>query len=361
MTPIVTSTRVVTRVAAARIWKRDRAPAGTAAFYRRSGYPSPMRSPVVAIAAVVAALVVAACSPGGTPTPSGSASASSGASPGSSPSGSGATQYSVLPSLVSSEQVVGPNRFLFGFVDAKTNSPVGGPDRTASVSAYPQAKGPASAVNADGTFMWTIPDSRGIYRAAIDFSEAGPWIATFTTAAAGAAAETIGPFTFDVKAEGVTIQVGEKAPSVATPTLADVGGDISKISSDDTPDPAFFEVSEAAALAAGKPFVLVFATPKFCTSQACGPLLDLVKSESATYPTVTFINVEPYTLEWTNGQLQPVLDANGYPQPVEASTAFDILSEPWVFVVDKTGTVTASFEATSDKAELSQAIAAVAG
>ena len=63
------------------------------------------------------------------------------------------------------------------------------------------------------------------------------------------------------------------------------------------PDPAFYQTSVADALAAHKPFILVFATPKFCTSQQCGPTLDQFKPIAAANPGVTFINVEPYQLE----------------------------------------------------------------
>ena len=38
--------------------------------------------------------------------------------------------------------------------------------------------------------------------------------------------------------------------------------------------PVFYQVSVHDALAAHKPFVLVFATPAFCTSRVCGPTLD---------------------------------------------------------------------------------------
>ena len=50
-----------------------------------------------------------------------------------------------------------------------------------------------------------------------------------------------------------------------------------KLSTDPTPDPAFYKVSEDAALSKGDPFVMIFATPKFCTSAQCGPTLDRLK------------------------------------------------------------------------------------
>ena len=77
--------------------------------------------------------------------------------------------------------------------------------------------------------------------------------------------------TFEVHDDSPSVAVGEKAPASKTPTLADVGGDISKISTDTKPDPAFYQTSVADALAAHKPFVLIFATPKFCADRPVRP------------------------------------------------------------------------------------------
>jgi len=304
------------------------------------------------------AVVSGACSvsSGGSGSPSAGATRSASASP-----SVAVGSYTVLPVIVSSEQVVGPNRFLFSFVDAATNRPAGAPDRGATVTAYPSAAGPGAAVTGEGRFLWSIPDVVGYYVTTLDFTEPGEWTAVFDTAAPGKPAESIGPFTFDVKADGSAMRVGEAAPSVETPTLDDVGGDVARISSDKSPDPDFYRVSVDAALAAGKPFVLVFATPAFCASAACGPLLDTVKSVAKSYPDLTFINVEPYQLDQTNGSLQPILDANGQLQPVPAVDAYGILSEPWLYIVDGSGTVTASIEGVVDERELRSAIEAVAG
>ena len=92
-----------------------------------------------------------------------------------------------------------------------------------------------------------------------------------------------------------------RRPASDTPTLADVGGDVSKISTDPDPVPAFYETSIADAVAAEKPFVVAFATPKFCVTQQCGPTLDRLKPIAADHPDVTVINVEPYQLEFTDG------------------------------------------------------------
>jgi len=296
---------------------------------------------VAALAAVLVA-VVACAAPAPTPT---NASA---------PTASGTSKPSVLPVLVSSELSVGPNRYLFSFVDATTNTPVAAPDRTASV----QFTGPANQTipATPATFIWAIEKVSGIYVTNVEFPAAGDWIAHFATAGAGKPEERI-DFQFQVAAKKNVISPGDKAPSVATPTLAAVGGDVSKISSDAKPDKAFYETSVAEALAAHKPFVLIFATPKFCQTSTCGPTLDKVKPIAAAHPNLTFINVEPYVLADDQGQLQPVLDAKGNLQAVSATIAYGLVSEPYVFVVGGDGIVKASFELIFTPDEIDKALA----
>ena len=267
------------------------------------------------------------------------------------------TAPTVIPILVNSERVCGTNRLVFGLLDA-ANRPIATPDRSARIAFYDLARDPAKPVSTvDGKFVWAIEGSRGVYIASVDLTEAGLWGAEFTTAAAGQASESV-RITFDVRATGTTKRVGDKAPASVTPTIASVG-DVAKISSDPTPDPAFYQTSVDKAIADRRPFLLAFATPKFCTTGQCGPTLDRVKPLVKDYPTVTFINVEPYELAMTNGQLQPVLDAQGQLQPVQAVNDWGLLSEPFIFVVDRTGTITASFEGIVGEDEMRAALDAV--
>jgi hypothetical protein len=305
--------------------------------------------PAVAAIITIATLVVAACGPGVEQSPTPSPASSTGPSAGGSASPAGG----VFPVLVSGELAVGPNRVLFSFVDG-AGAPIGSPDRTVAV----HFTGPADqGVDApDGTFIWAIEDVAGIYVTHATFPAAGAWTAEFTTQASGSPAQTI-PFSFDVQADASAVRPGEAAPSVDTPTLADVGGNAAKISTDAKPVDAFYETSVADALAAHEPFVLVFATPKFCQTATCGPTLEKVKTVAAAHPEMTFINVEPYQLELVDGQLQPVLSAQNQLQSVPATTAYGLLTEPYVFVVGGDGTVKASFELIFTPEEIDAALA----
>jgi len=87
--------------------------------------------------------------------------------------------------------------------------------------------------------------------------------------------------------------VGEPAPRVHTPTVADVGGDVGKIDTRIPPDDMH---SEDLAEALGKkPVVLVFATPQFCQSRVCGPVVDEAEQVKQTLGKgVAFIHMEIY-------------------------------------------------------------------
>ena len=57
-------------------------------------------------------------------------------------------------------------------------------------------------------------------------------------------------------------QVGQKAPLIHTPTPADVGGDLSKITTRIPPDTQ--NKVDYADVLGKEPIVLLFATPQFC-------------------------------------------------------------------------------------------------
>ncbi len=261
----------------------------------------------------------------------------------------------LTPVLVSNAITCGRARILFLYLDS-ANRVASAPDRVATVSFYNLGRDPDKVVaTAEGTFVWTIKDERGMYVVDVDLPEAGVWGADFTWTATNADGVEHGEavrMTFSVLDTPTAVAVGQKAPASKTPTVADVGGDITKVSTDTDPDPAFYQTSVTDALAAKKPFMLIFATPKFCQTAQCGPTLDIFKPIAAAHPDVTFINVEPYTLQDVEGQLQPVLDANNQLMAADATDEWGLLSEPWIFAVDRDGIVRGSYELTVTDAEL---------
>jgi hypothetical protein len=249
---------------------------------------------------------------------------------------------------------------VFSFLNEEGTLPMASPDRTAMVAFIaPGETEPGPAVPA--TFVWAIEGSRGEYVARTEFPQAGDWKAVFVTRAPDGPQEAIG-VAFQVQEELPVVDVGEKAPLTDTPTAADVEGELDRITTDINPDPSFYELSVSDALAQGKPFVLIFATPAFCVSAQCGPTLEKLKAVAARAPDdIAFINVEPYQLTYTEGRLQPLLDANNQLQSVPSVDAWGILSEPWIFAVDGDGIVRGSYEGIATDEELTEAFEAISG
>src|SRR4051794_1414043 len=249
----------------------------------------------------------------------------------------------LIPIPVSTELVVGPNRMLVNLI-TKQNEPLASATRPVQLRLYNLAADPAQAkVDTQATFLPTIEGRPGLYRANVAFDAAGDWgLETITTEQDGS--HRSGRMVFTVLEKGSTPGIGDQAPKSTTPT-ATTPDEIAHISTDTRPDPDFYKLSEADALAQHKPFVIVFATPAFCRTAMCGPTLDIIKSAAAGYKDkLTFIHVEPYQLTYTNGQLQPVLTEDNLPIPVDATNIWGLPTEPYTFVVDSSGKVTAKFE-----------------
>lgn len=115
------------------------------------------------------------------------------------------------------------------------------------------------------------------------------------------------------------LHVGQKAPAIKTKTLADVGGDLSKITTYRYPDKRMYQVSLAKALKTGKPILLEFATPAHCTQ--CDKQLQTIKALLDKYQSrVVFLHMDQY-------------------QNTEAYRAFGVQGDPWTFVIDRHGVV----------------------
>ena len=135
--------------------------------------------------------------------------------------------------------------------------------------------------------------------------------------------------TLDVKRRSDSAAVGAKAPVSATPTLASVHGAVAKLTTRLPPDRALLRYSVAGSLAAHKPFVVTFATPRFCTSRTCGPVVDVVDHARRRFEAkgVRFIHVEVYT------DNRPALGYNRWMRQG------GLRSEPWTFLVGADGRV----------------------
>ena len=138
-------------------------------------------------------------------------------------------------------------------------------------------------------------------------------------------------------------RVGQKAPLIHTPTPSDVGGDLSKITTRIPPDTQN-RVDYADAL--GKePIVLLFATPQFCQSRVCGPVVDVVEQVKQEYgKDAAFIHMEIYT---DNDPSKP-------PRP--QVRAFHLENEPWLFAIGRDGRIKDEIEGAFGVEELTRVV-----
>lgn len=300
------------------------------------------------VGCLLALLVAAAC---GTGAPATTAPAPSASSPA---DWAQAGANEVLPIAVSSELAVGPNRFLLNIVD-RQNEPLASPERTLELRFFDLAASTTQAANTvAGTYLPTIAGLPGLYRATIELDSAGMWgVEAVLTEPDGSTRS--GRLAFSVREEFSTPAIGEPAPASNTPT-AGSAAEIATLSTDDEPIAHFYGTSVADALAAGEPFLLIFSTPAFCRTATCGPALDIVKGVAPEFDgAVTFIHVEPYQLESVNGQLQPVIE-NGQLVPVPSVIEWGLLTEPYIFVVDAQGDVSAKLEGVASEEEIRAAL-----
>lgn len=146
-----------------------------------------------------------------------------------------------------------------------------------------------------------------------------------------------------------TPAVGAAAYPSATPTLASTGGKIAKLTTRVPPDRALLRYSVADSLAAHVPFVVTFATPRYCTSRTCGPVVDVVDAARRRFARtgIRFIHVEIY---------QDNNPARGQNRWVRE---WKLPSEPWTFLVGKNGRIKAKFSGPVSTGELERAIGEV--
>ncbi len=169
-----------------------------------------------------------------------------------------------------------------------------------------------------------------VYSTELDFPSDGEWRIAALLKQGDEITATLLPSAAVGEFEGVP-RVGQKAPKISTPTAEDAGGDLSKITTRLPPDTQN-RVDYADAL--GKePVVLLFATPQFCQSRVCGPVVDVAEEVKEQYgDEAAFIHMEIYNDNDPNKGVRPQVRAYRLP------------SEPWLFTIDRQGVIRAEVE-----------------
>jgi hypothetical protein len=245
----------------------------------------------------------------------------------------------------------GTLRLSFSFLGS--GDPIAGP--TAAATFVPV---PGTQVTGDAPTL--VDGANGVYEADdVTFDQAGTWRATVTAEIDGVTRELSTDFPVDA-----TSQIpGPGSPAPATETLttdskvrpgaidsiADGGGEI--------PDPELHETTIAEAIDQGRPALVLFGTPAYCTSRFCGPEVTELQAFASEYPDrAVYIHVEIWK------------DYNAQPQVINQGAADWLLvgepdnpqmTEPWLFLIGADGIIVDRWGPLFDAAEVAAALQAL--
>ncbi len=195
---------------------------------------------------------------------------------------------------------------------------------------------------------------RGMFSLELEFDRAGTWgLEVRVPRPDGATLQT--SFAFPVAEQTLAPAVGERAPRSESRTAASVAS-LAELTTGHEPDPALYRMSLAGAVGEGRPLVVVFASPAFCTNALCGPQVEVLSELAAQYgERANFIHIDLYeNPHEIKGDLDravrtPILEEWG------------LETDEWTFVVDGDGVVAARFEAFVTRVELEEALLSVLG
>jgi hypothetical protein len=255
----------------------------------------------------------------------------------------------IQPLITTSELVVGMNRFAFGLLkgdkllnDTEVTLKLYAIDGS-DLSLVAQVKAPYQIASTlkqersvhhhpDGTEHVHGDESGipGLYVAQVNFSRAGDWGVELLVGQRSEPADIV-RFAVTVLDAPATPALGSPAPRSHNLIASDVKN-LRQIDTSPRPDPRLHQVRIADAIARGKPQLIVFATPQFCTSRMCGPVVDIVRTLLPVYgKRVAFTHQEIW---------QDFADKKMFPTVAE----WRLDTEPWVFVVDRDGIIRGKFE-----------------
>jgi len=265
------------------------------------------------------------------------------------------------PLITTSELIVGENRFAFGV--AKANKLLENADVQLRIYAIdgpePHLVAETNALyhpvgtveghervhrHADGTRHVHRADSdvRGLYVTRLTFTRPGPWgIELRARDESGSLARA--RITVTVADAPQTPALGSPAPRSRNLVASDVR-DLREIDTSQKPDPRLHQVRIADVIAQRKPQLIVFATPQFCTSRMCGPVVDIVRQLLPGYnKRVAFTHQEIWQ-DFASKKVFPTVEE------------WRLVSEPWIFIVDSEGIIRAKFEGLVTGRELEAAL-----
>jgi hypothetical protein len=257
-------------------------------------------------------------------------------------------------SSFSSQKPGGDNRLGFAVVDRANKqidvSAVGvytakqdGSDLRGPFTAHKESLDVATAFRSRQTTA-DLRNGDTFYVANVAYASRGKHVAIGLVRLDGRLVIADAPTALDVGSPDGPPDVGDRAIPTHTLTAADVGGDLTKLSTR-VPPAADMLQDDFADVLGKKPVVLLFATPALCQSRTCGPVVDIAEQVRAQNGKgVKFIQQEIY-------------QDNDPGRPVRPQVArWRLPTEPWAFVIDRHGRIASRFEGVFSVGELARAV-----
>src|SRR4051812_37510654 len=141
-------------------------------------------------------------------------------------------------------------------------------------------------------------------------------------------------------------RAGQSMVPVDTPTVADPRG--VELLCTRKPVCPLHDVTLRDAISGSDPVAFLIATPQFCQTAICGPVLDVLLSAKDQFPTVKMLHAEVYP---TEAAAQPDKQAT-----TEAVNAYHLSFEPVLFLAKPGGTIVQRIDTIFDGVELREAL-----
>jgi len=195
---------------------------------------------------------------------------------------------------------------------------------------------------------------RGAYSTELTFERPGRWQLDISVDDAQFSGAT--QLVVDVAETSEVPDIGMVPPKSRTKTLSSAGG-FEALTTDFTPDPDLYQVTVAEAISSGRPAVIVFSTPAFCTSPTCGPQVDTLSELKERHQgEANFVHVEIYD---NPAEIQGDLSKAEVTQAVHDWGFTRIpgwFNESWSFVLDRQGRIEQRFEGFVTLEELEESL-----
>ncbi|MGH2679882.1 MAG: TlpA family protein disulfide reductase [Actinomycetota bacterium] len=263
-------------------------------------------------------------------------------------------QVGILASDANGIRVVTQGSLDIAFAALDGADPAPGPSVTATYVPVPGS-------DASGDAPTVVSGANGVYEAEdVTFDTTGAWRATISVVIDGVARELTTDF--EVREESEIPAPGMPAPATATLTIdskgvrkgsidssADAGGEI--------PDPELHEWAIADAIEQGRPALVLFGTPAYCTSRFCGPEVTELQRLAAEHPDrAVYIHVEI----WKDYNAQPqVINEGAADWLLRGTPESPEMTEPWLFLIGADGVVAERWGPLFDSAEVEAALEAL--